>query len=319
MPGPSSACSCHTGTSCGSESSSGLSPFPPLLQNPLIHQRSSPLRSSASRTPPFPFPLPRKGPSVPPCLGLAGHGPVPGCRAAELNPRLCCAGGAGINPLVPQTDPPSGAPAHLDGIQRRRSHVQEDAVQHRHRDVLQHSGCGVSGVSGRGSPGGCAPPRTLPRETPAHVPQRSLPAARFVSWPFAYLTASGALKPGSKRRSRHRVPCPVFQRAVGAIRAGCGKHNSKTWSYGLWLRPCKCRGVPATQPGGPGCPARLLPFLPPALCLAQYGLVFSQARAGKEGEGAHSLLPTDSTRDTGAVGGCVDFPGSRRGTFERKH
>lgn len=65
-----------------------------------------------------------------------------------------------------------------------------------------------------------------------------------------------------------------------------------TWRYGLWLRIYKCRG-------GPASPAYWFPFylllcnrkLAPALCVAQCGLVFSQARAGKEGDGVTCCSP----------------------------
>lgn len=63
----------------------------------------------------------------------------------------------------------------------------------------------------------------------------------LISWLFAYLMASRALKPGcaagyaayggtsqsSQRGSMRRVPCPVFQHMVGAIQAGGGEHNAK--------------------------------------------------------------------------------------------
>lgn len=68
---------------------------------------------------------------------------------------------------------------------------------------------------------------------------------------------------------------PVFQPMVGAIQAGDGEHNTKTLgdtAYGY-----KCWGVPASL-------AHRFPFyllcncdLAPTLCVAQHGLVFSEA------------------------------------------
>lgn len=151
----------------------------------------------------------------------------------------------------------------------------------------------------------------------------------LISRLFAYLLASRTLKPGcapgyaahaetsqsSERRNRHRVPCPVFQHMVGAIQAGDGEHNAKPLgdtAYGSC--PINARGVlPLWRT------AFLFPsssttinWLRPSMLLSVIWF-FSQARAGKEGDGGHLQLPMDSTRDTGTAWGWVSSPASRKG------
>lgn len=88
--------------------------------------------------------------SLSPSLSWWQTAPCQTVRHTERKSRLCCAVAAvdertSSSPKrPPPAPPPSAALPHLDAVQRRHPHVQEHPIKHRHRDVLQDSGMGIS-------------------------------------------------------------------------------------------------------------------------------------------------------------------------------
>jgi len=132
-------------------------------------------------------------------------------------------------------------------------------------------------------------------------------------------TACDRTLQSSERGNTYGVPFPIFQDMVGAILAGDGEHDTKP------LR-VKAYGSGSVNAGdvSPAWHTTFL-FISSATvnwllpCVAQRGLVFSQAGAGKEGGGGHLLLLMASPRGTGTAQGWVGFPGITQGQYERKH